>query len=142
MSQIARCVILVCTLLLGNQLTIQAQTQEERIDEIVLERYEHFEMELPYPEVVIVDQYHWAVRGPVIGRAVMFSDGDEVIYLQQDKVNRENDLINLLDHEISHVKYWREYGVRAAIRTPHGINYKRICREYANRRSSCSPYAN
>lgn len=143
MSRIIRSVILVCTLFFGNLTTVHAEEEltAEKIGEIALEVFQKYGVEAPYPTIYMAEPDHWSVEGTTIGRAVQFIDGSEVIFLQDDVVGQDKDvLIDLLDHEISHVQNWRLNGLEVSNAHPHGRAYRQICREHAARKASCNAY--
>lgn len=142
MSRIIRSVILVCTLFFGNLTTVHAEDlTAEKMSEIALEVFQKYGVEAPYPTIYMAEADHWSVEGTVIGRAALFKDGTEIIFLQDDVVGQDIDvLIDLLDHEISHVQNWRLNGVDVSNAHPHGRAYKQICREHAARKASCKAY--
>lgn len=142
MSRIIRSVILVCTLFFGNLTTVHAEDlTAEKMSEIALEVFQKYGVEAPYPTIYMAEADHWSVEGTVIGRAALFKDGTEIIFLQDDVVGQDIDvLIDLLDHEISHVQNWRLNGVDVSNAHPHGRAYKQICREHAARKASCNAY--
>ena len=142
MSRIIRSVILVCTLFFGNLTTVHAEgLTAEKMSEIALEVFQKYGVEAPYPTIYMAEADHWSVEGTVIGRAALFKDGTEIIFLQDDVVGQDIDvLIDLLDHEISHVQNWRLNGVDVSNAHPHGRAYKQICREHAARKASCKAY--
>jgi hypothetical protein len=107
-------------------------------EEIILQTFQKFELEEPYPEVQYVDSYHFAVEGPVIGRATRFNTGREIIYLEEDAIGSMRKFQDLFDHEVAHVKTWRVYGENIVRSRPHGIEYRQICHKYSERRNSCS----
>ena len=105
------------------------------VEETITETFERFQLKEPYPIVEIVSPYHWSVRGDVKGRAVRYNTGREEIYLQRDNVRTQSKLEDLLDHEVSHIKAWREHGENIS---SHGFEYNKICRHFSRRKTSCS----
>jgi len=105
----------------------------DQIDRMAAQAFQDFNLNDPVPAIELVTSEHEMVNsGHVLARAVLYSTGREVLYVNQSRVtNRKRDrnqrhqdgerhLKALLDHEAAHFAAWRRYGSNIAM---HGREF-------------------
>jgi hypothetical protein len=109
-----------------------AQDEFKPLKEAARESFVRFELK-PFPALRIITEPGHLKHGE-LARAVLYDSGREEIWLSADAL-RSDELWIILNHEVCHLKTWREHG--AGVRE-HGIEFMRTCRKYALSRKACA----
>lgn len=108
-----------------------AQDDYEPLRQAAKESFARFELK-PYPKLRIISEPGHLERGE-LARAVLYESGREEIWLSADAL-KADDLHVILDHEVTHLRTWRDHGPGVP---EHGAEFRRTCRKYALSLKSC-----
>jgi len=94
--------------------------------------YSLLELGSPYPNIKIVSDSHHMMKGARVGVAAVTAEGEELIFFNRKYLESRRSIDSLVIHEVAHLKAWREHGHDIS---PHGREFKRICRAVTYRRN-------
>lgn len=107
------------------------EDQYAPLKEAAKESFARFELK-PYPPLRIISEPGHLERGE-LARAVLYESGREEIWLSADAL-KADDLWIILDHEVGHLRTWRDHGPGVL---EHGAEFRRTCRKYALSLKAC-----
>lgn len=118
----------------------KADISEDRMNELISEGIERFELEGRVDNISIVPERHFSLKTNTLrkyadGVAFLFVNNTTRINISEDQIQYEREFIETLDHELMHIYYWinvEEVG-------GHPLPWQRMCKKIALYKESCKP---